>query len=89
MDRLLTADRDDRRDGELEDPSIEIIQSEEQREGRLQNEEPPWPVGQWQKVHLWVMGVPGKKERKDGVEKKSKEIMTKCPQFSEIYTFTD
>lgn len=51
MDRLLTADRDDRRDGELEDPSIEIIQSEEQREGRLQNEEPPWPVGQWQKVH--------------------------------------
>lgn len=37
MGRLLTADRDDRRDAELEDPSIEMIQSEEQREGRLQN----------------------------------------------------
>lgn len=37
--------RDDRRDGELAGQSIEIVQPEEQREGRLQNEEPPWLVG--------------------------------------------
>lgn len=89
MDRLLTADRDDRRDGELEDPSIEIVQSEEQREGRLQNEEPQVACGTMAKGPFMSNGSPRKKGEKGWGRKTPKEMMAKCPQFSEIYKCTD
>lgn len=64
--------------------SIEIIQSEEERERKIEKKwtKPPGFGGYYHRSHIYVIKVSYGKERKNGAEKIFEEVMAEnCPNL--------